>query len=413
MAALLVGDRTIVMAREEPFLRRMIVAGAGGPGKAVWATRFVDLVKAPDQFVAGDRNALADWDALVLVNAASLRQVNYQLACGGMVLNLAQMLPDFAGADLEIVTARFGEQLDFVGSVTLSRINGGVADASALWQDFVVSRRRDFSRYRDELSRQADAGSAAKLMAVDAADSALDLVRVQQTDNCVNLTVVMDKNDVARFAPVLAWAGEPAEGASDEAKAQKTKNNLKRLALAMHNYHDVHQHFPPAVVMGPDGKTPHSWRVELLPFLEGASLFEGYRMNEPWDSPANKRVLEKMPDVFRSPYDDPKSTNSGYFALVGPGTAFEGTKGIRISDFVDGTSNTLLVVEAKRSIPWTKPEDIPFDPGKALPELGGFDEGKFAAALADGSVRLFETAKIADRLKWLIMRNDVRPVQIP
>ncbi len=48
-----------------------------------------------------------------------------------------------------------------------------------------------------------------------------------------------------------------------------SKNHLKQLALAMHNYHDVYHHFPPAVVIGPDGKTPHSWRVELLPFLEG------------------------------------------------------------------------------------------------------------------------------------------------
>ncbi len=177
-------------------------------------------------------------------------------------------------------------------------------------------------------------------------------------------------------------------------------------ALAMHNYHDVHGHFPPAVIMGPDGKTPHSWRVELLPLLDQQTLYEQYQQNESWDSPANKKVLAQIPDVFRSPYDDPKSTNSGYYALVGTGTLFEGTKGIKIAEITDGTSNTLMFVAAKRNIPWTKPEDISFHPDQPLPALGGFVEGQFRAAMCDGSVHLFDTNEVKDRLKWLIMRND-------
>ncbi len=189
-----------------------------------------------------------------------------------------------------------------------------------------------------------------------------------------------------------------------------SRNNLKMLALAMHNYHDTQKHFPAAVVMGPDGKTPHSWRVELLPYLEQKVLYDQYRMDEPWDSPANKKILEQIPDVFRSPYDDPNSTNSGYYVLNGPGTIFEGTKGIGIADIKDGTSNTLLVVESKQNIPWTKPEDIPFDPNKPLPKIGGFVKGQFLAVLADGFARPFETEKVKDQLKWLILRNDGHPI---
>lgn len=170
---------------------------------------------------------------------------------------------------------------------------------------------------------------------------------------------------------------------------EQSRHNLRRLALAMWDYHVAHKHFPPAVVMGKDGKgkTPHSWRVALLPFLEAADLYEQYKFDEPWDSPDNKKVLEKMPGVFRAPRDKPGSTNSGYFVITGPETAFPGKETVRVRDILDGTSNTLLAVETKRNIPWTKPEDIPYDPKKPLPKLGGFEKGGFYAALCDGTIR--------------------------
>ncbi|HXY34981.1 MAG TPA: M56 family metallopeptidase [Planctomycetaceae bacterium] len=213
-------------------------------------------------------------------------------------------------------------------------------------------------------------------------------------------------------APAQDKFAERRKALRDEALVARAINQLKQLALAMHNYHDVYQHFPPAVVIGPDGKTPHSWRVELLPFLEQSQLYNQYRMNEPWDSPHNKQILRQIPDVFQSPFEDPASLDSSYYVLVGPGTVFEGPQGIKIADITDGTSNTLMIVEAKRSIPWTKPEDIPFDPKKPLPELGGFVKGQFLAAMADGSAHTFKTEGIKDQLKWLIMRNDGQVVNL-
>ncbi len=54
------------------------------------------------------------------------------------------------------------------------------------------------------------------------------------------------------------------------------------------------------------------------------------------------------------------------------------------------SSNTILIVEAKRDIPWTKPEDIEIDPDstKPLPKFGiGRPNGEFVVAMADGSCR--------------------------
>lgn len=43
----------------------------------------------------------------------------------------------------------------------------------------------------------------------------------------------------------------------------------------------AHGHFPPPTVLGPDGKTPHSWRVAILPYLDQKALYDEYRFDEP------------------------------------------------------------------------------------------------------------------------------------
>jgi len=180
-------------------------------------------------------------------------------------------------------------------------------------------------------------------------------------------------------------------------------NNLKQLGLAMHVYADTHGSFPPAVIIGPDGKTPHSWRVAILPYLDQVALYNSYKLDEPWDSENNKQVLEHMPVFFRNPNDDRPGPNSSYFAITGEATLFSGKQGSRFADILDGTSNTILFVEAKREIPWTKPEDIPFE--QATPsQLGGFANNGFNAAFADGSVRFLQNTVDAALLKYLITR---------
>jgi hypothetical protein len=208
----------------------------------------------------------------------------------------------------------------------------------------------------------------------------------------------------------IALEARPAAAADPElpTPAQDTREKLKSLGLAMHKYHERYKHFPPAVVIGPDGKTSHSWRVALLPFLgeETQRLYAKYKRDEPWDSPTNKKVLDQMPDIFRSCYDDPKSTKSAFYVLVGPGTVFEGSNGIKLGEITDGTSLTLLIVEARRNVPWTKPEDILYDPKKPIPTLGGFDDRSFGGAMADGSAHMLSKTIDHTILRWLIERND-------
>jgi hypothetical protein len=58
-------------------------------------------------------------------------------------------------------------------------------------------------------------------------------------------------------------------------------NNMRQLAQALHNYHDKHGSFPPAYQTGPDGRPWHSWRVLILPYIEGENLFKACSFDEP------------------------------------------------------------------------------------------------------------------------------------
>jgi hypothetical protein len=155
------------------------------------------------------------------------------------------------------------------------------------------------------------------------------------------------------------------------------------------------------------GKALLSWRVALLPYLGERELYGQFKLDEPWDSPHNKKLLKKIPHFYRPPGEagGPSGTTF-YQVFVGEHAAFEKHRTLRVTDFMDGTANTLLVVEAGHAVPWTKPEDLHYAADEPLPQLGGLFPDVFNAAFADVSVYTLSKRADPDLLRKAITRDD-------
>jgi uncharacterized protein (TIGR03067 family) len=209
----------------------------------------------------------------------------------------------------------------------------------------------------------------------------------------------------------------PAEERRIGLAARKTVSvhNLKQLALATFNYADTHEgRLPGPAIMSKGGKPLLSWRVAILPFLGEKGLYRQFKLGERWDSPHNKKLIAKIPKVYapvRSQSREPGLTY--YQTFVGPGTAFEPGKQLHFpASFPDGTSSTVQFVEAGEAVPWTKPADLPYDPKKALPKLGGLFPGGFHIALMDCSVKWVNRRFDERTFRLAITRDDGQKIDL-
>jgi hypothetical protein len=176
------------------------------------------------------------------------------------------------------------------------------------------------------------------------------------------------------------------------------KNEMNRLlvhiAVAINNYHQANGTFPPPALLDRDGKPLLSWRVAILPYMEQAHLYLQFKLDEPWDSEHNRKLIDRMPVFYEGCTNCGVPPHTTFLQMIrGRGTAFE-RPGLTSRDFMGRRCNTFLIVEAATPVIWTKPADLEYDPDGPLPELGGIlRDGTFRAIGADCMDR---TLKISD-----------------
>jgi regulator of replication initiation timing len=241
--------------------------------------------------------------------------------------------------------------------------------------------------------------------------SRIELTRLQKDNDRLQAENAKLRKQVAALEKKFADQGN---GSAPKPKDEAGKANLQQIGLAMHVYHDNHFRFPPAAICNKQGKPLLSWRVALLPCLGQQKLHNQFKLDEPWDSEHNKKLLPQMPAIYALPRADaPIGTMTHYRVFAGPQAAFEWCKSRRVADITDGLSNTFMVVEAAEAVPWTKPDELLYDPQKPLPRLGGCYAGGFHAAFMDASVRFLSHTLPEKTLRALITPDGNEVIQLP
>ncbi len=213
--------------------------------------------------------------------------------------------------------------------------------------------------------------------------------------------------------PVMVALLLPAvQQAREAARLTQSKNNLKMIGLAMHNYHETFNELPQGTVPNEDLEPEErlSWAYSILPFLEQVVLYNELDGKLGWEAEENTLGLQTAIPVYQNPSQPgarPNPSSGDYVGMAGVGEdaatlkaddpkagIFGYDRKVRFRDITDGTTNTIMVTDS------SKPNASYLAGGKATirgfsksPYLNGPDgigsphNGIVQVLFADGSVR--------------------------
>ena len=202
------------------------------------------------------------------------------------------------------------------------------------------------------------------------------VLRARPAFTLIELLVV-----IAIIAILIALLLPAVQQAREAARRIQCRNNLKQMALAIHNYADVYQYLPPSACINPTLTVTGnngSWGIHgrILPYLEQGNVYSRVDLSTAWDFQQSVSGL-KIP-TYACP-SDPKSDRSrdagGGRAILypttygfnfgtwfvwnpvtgagGDGSTYPNSR-LSFAAFSDGTSNTLLVGEVKAWTPYRR-----------------------------------------------------------
>jgi hypothetical protein len=237
---------------------------------------------------------------------------------------------------------------------------------------------------------------------------------VKRDRHAIKFSTTMPSINNAALVPVAIGLLLPAVQQVRVAAARiSSTNNLKFIGLAMLNYESDFGVLPPAAICDKKGKPLLSWRVAILPYIEQTQLYEQFKLDEPWDSEHNKKLISQMPKTYMNPLIGPQPGMTDYRVFYGKDTAMGLQKSRTLAEITDGASNTMLACESADSVIWTKPDDFAYDKKKPLPKFFSLTPAGFRILMCDGLVRTMPLTTPEKTMRWIIEANDGETVEFP
>lgn len=123
---------------------------------------------------------------------------------------------------------------------------------------------------------------------------------------------------IAIIAVLIALLLPAVQQAREAARRTQCKNNLKQLGLALHNYHDTRNCFPPG---GLHVGTEASWLIMILPYIDQANLYNQVDFNKVGYASIAPYALNRIPGFLCPSSADEKSPSESATPIGGTGTS--------------------------------------------------------------------------------------------
>ena len=194
--------------------------------------------------------------------------------------------------------------------------------------------------------------------------------------NVMTASLTMSADRVELFGRLVDQMNRMAENSAKENRRMQTAGNLRVLGEVINAYYAKNNHYPPLAIASPDGAPLLSWRVALLPAMgpEGEALYSEFKTDEPWDSEANLKLLERIPLVYRSPLLPAGGGKTLFRVFSGEGVPLSLSSEPPKMNVFDNPGKTFLVVavDPSQAVEWTRPDELTFDREKIRDVFGDF-----------------------------------------
>ena len=172
-----------------------------------------------------------------------------------------------------------------------------------------------------------------------------------------------------------------------------TANHLKQLGVAIRNYHEVYEVYPPGGIYDIQGRGHHGWQTALLPQMDQGPLYDRINFDVPWDDPKNIPHFQHELEAYCRASDEPRkdAAGLGLSHWAANKHMMYRNSSLRLRDFWDGPSNTIMAGEVVGNFkPWGYPTNWR-DPAAGINQgastFGNPHRKSGLFLMGDGSVR--------------------------